>query len=93
MALLDKPAAPGTVDVRVTLLSGRVIGLTYMHEGFAPTVPCTKDGCYMVANALLYEIGTSGRLYRFCNEHMPKSVLKYVHDVLGIQTLGDDGDA
>ena len=82
---------PSTITVRVTLASGRILGLDYFHEGFAPTVPCTHDGCYMPANAIVYEIGVQGRLYRFCMEHMPTTVLKYIKTVLeDIQKLRDE---
>jgi hypothetical protein len=81
---------PSQLDVRVTMQSGRILGLTYMDDGFAPTVPCTKQGCYMAAQVIVYEIGVNGRLYRFCPEHVPLSVLEYVRATLqGIQGLSD----
>jgi hypothetical protein len=78
------------LDIRVTLHSGRILGLTYMDDGFAPTVPCTKEGCWMPAQVIVYEIGVNGHLYRFCQDHVPLSVLEYVRATLaGIQKLSD----
>ena len=82
---------PATLNVRVTMASGRIVGLDWIDDGFAPTVPCTHDGCYKAAKVIAYEIGTDGRLYRFCEDHVPMSVLKYVVDVLkGIRELSDE---
>lgn len=96
MTMMSSP--PSTLDIRITMADGRVVGLTYMHDGFAPTMPCTHrddamGSCYMPANALIYELGTQGRLYRFCGEHMPTSVLEYVKIVLqGMRGLSDRED-
>lgn len=60
-------------DIRFTLADGTVVGISYLDEGFASTVPCTSPGCFMAAHVLCYDL-SGGTLWRRCSGHMDPSL-------------------
>jgi hypothetical protein len=69
---------PLQVDCRVLARNGTIIGLTYLDDGFHPTVPCPMPGCYQPANLLLYEIREGGHQWRRCRDHCPEEYREFV---------------
>lgn len=72
---------PITADLRVTHPDGRVTVLTWLHDGFAATVPCTHPGCYTAAVVLMAEIAAGKSAQRACLEHAPVEWLTFVRQL------------
>ena len=69
---------PATVNLRIDLRDGRTIGIDYLAEGFASTVPCTHRGCFMAAHTLCYDLSDGGTLWRRCREHMDPELVSWL---------------
>lgn len=67
-------------DIRFTLADGTVVGISYLDEGFASTVPCTSRDCFMPAHVLCYDL-SCGTLWRRCNGHLDPSLRKWLDNV------------
>jgi hypothetical protein len=62
---------PQQLDLRITDADGTIFGLTYLDDGFAPTVPCLIPDCYRAASFMLYELRPHGFVQRACADHAP----------------------
>lgn len=82
---------PSSFDLRITDQDGRVFGLNYLDDGYAPTVPCMAPGCYRPASFLAYELREAqGMTRRYCPDHAPSQWFALVRATLeGMKALPD----